>query len=184
MRPLEETTRGSAREKLHAALLKELETTHIGQIAVTALCRRAGVNRATFYRYYQTPLDVLAEMEAEYTRTFRETVFRPDRDVRQNLIAMLRYTKENRRLNGALLEYSVISMIYGRKKEGDFIEYAFLSRLSPANARYLDGMLVSVMRTWLADDYRESPERIADLMIRVYHAAGGKDGDLPAPGER
>ena len=49
------------------ALLALLETKHLRDISVTELCSRAGINRTTFYKHYNTPNDVLEELERKYT---------------------------------------------------------------------------------------------------------------------
>lgn len=51
-------------------LLRMLEKKPLEKINITELCQEAGVNRTTFYRYYELPKDVLMEMERDF---FEET---------------------------------------------------------------------------------------------------------------
>lgn len=44
------------------ALLKLLKEKSIGKISVSELCKEAEINRTTFYRYYETPRDILQEI--------------------------------------------------------------------------------------------------------------------------
>ena len=48
---------------LREGLLRLLETKELDKINITELCKEAGINRITFYRHYETPRDVLREME-------------------------------------------------------------------------------------------------------------------------
>ena len=50
---------------LREALLLLLEKNDINKIAVTQLCQQAGINRATFYRHYSQPKDILSEIRHE-----------------------------------------------------------------------------------------------------------------------
>ena len=50
------------------ALLLLIEKKHISQVSVTELCAKAGINRATFYKHYGTPNDILSEVSRRYTR--------------------------------------------------------------------------------------------------------------------
>ena len=47
---------------LKEALLKLLHTRQLNKITITDLCRESGINRATFYRHYEEPKDILNEI--------------------------------------------------------------------------------------------------------------------------
>ncbi|MBQ9121331.1 MAG: TetR/AcrR family transcriptional regulator [Clostridia bacterium] len=51
---------------LREALLRLLEKKTIDKINITELCNEAGINRATFYRHYAVPADVLLDIEMEF----------------------------------------------------------------------------------------------------------------------
>lgn len=59
---------------LHEALVRLLEKSTIQKISVTQLCEEAGINRATFYRHYGSPADVLREMELDLIDGLQETM--------------------------------------------------------------------------------------------------------------
>ena len=48
------------------ALLLLLEDKAVSQVTTTELCRKADINRSTFYTHYSSPEDVLAEIESEF----------------------------------------------------------------------------------------------------------------------
>ena len=43
-----------------------LTTTPLNKVTVKEICERAEINRATFYRYYADPYDLLEKMEQEF----------------------------------------------------------------------------------------------------------------------
>jgi len=49
-------------------LTRLLEKKPLDKINITELCQEAGVNRTTFYRYYELPRDVLTEMQDEFLK--------------------------------------------------------------------------------------------------------------------
>ena len=53
------------RRLLQEGLLRLLEHEKLEQIRVTALCKEAGINRATFYNHYASPVELLREMEQQ-----------------------------------------------------------------------------------------------------------------------
>lgn len=50
---------------LREALLGLLHNRQLSDITITELCKTADVNRNTFYRHYNIPLDILLEMEED-----------------------------------------------------------------------------------------------------------------------
>jgi AcrR family transcriptional regulator len=64
----------NTKRKLGDALLKLIQEKHISQITVKALCDEAGVNRGTFYKYYDSPYDVILGIEKEVYDSFEAMI--------------------------------------------------------------------------------------------------------------
>ena len=62
---------------LREGLLRLLETKELDKINITELCKESGINRITFYRHYETPRDVLLEMENELLSKLKESMRLP-----------------------------------------------------------------------------------------------------------
>ncbi len=54
------------KKRLMAAFLKLLEETTLEEMTVSQLCREAGVNRTTFYKYYSVPQDLADKCLASF----------------------------------------------------------------------------------------------------------------------
>ena len=54
-----------SKRMLRESLLRLLRTKELSEINITELCREAEINRATFYKYYNTPQDVLSDIAME-----------------------------------------------------------------------------------------------------------------------
>lgn len=50
---------------LKESLMRLLREKDLGKINITELCKDAGINRATFYRHYALPRDVLTEIQRD-----------------------------------------------------------------------------------------------------------------------
>lgn len=55
-----------AKELLHQALLTLLRKKPLEKVTVSELCKKAGVNRTTFYNYYTAPSDILREIVQQF----------------------------------------------------------------------------------------------------------------------
>ncbi len=58
------------KKMLKEGLVQLLKKKPLDKINITELCQQAGINRTTFYRYYELPRDVLMEMQRDF---FEET---------------------------------------------------------------------------------------------------------------
>ena len=56
---------------LQKAILSIMQKKHIDKVTVMELCKEAGVNRGTFYQHYNTPNDVLMEIEQQFVDQMR-----------------------------------------------------------------------------------------------------------------
>lgn len=54
------------KERLKIALLETLESKSLDQITISEICKKASVNRNTFYSHYQSVKDLLYEVEANF----------------------------------------------------------------------------------------------------------------------
>ena len=59
---------------LKDALIEMLKTKDIYHISIRELCERADVNRSTFYKYYGSQFDLLADMESDMIEFIQKTV--------------------------------------------------------------------------------------------------------------
>ena len=62
---------------LKEGLLRLLNKKTLDKINVSELCREAGINRATFYNHYETPRDVLIDVERELAEKMRGRLIKP-----------------------------------------------------------------------------------------------------------
>ena len=62
-----------SKRMLKEGLIKLLNKKNISKISINELCEIAEINRTTFYRHYQTPHDVLLEVEYDFIKGFQNT---------------------------------------------------------------------------------------------------------------
>ena len=62
---------------IQEALIRLLEKKSIDKIKIHELCEESGINRATFYRHYETLQDILREIEADVIRAMPQPKEKP-----------------------------------------------------------------------------------------------------------
>lgn len=165
--------RRASQEKLMVAFVKLLQTNDLHQITVTELCKRAGVNRTTFYANYLDVYDladaVQKRLEADVAGLYREE--REKRYNSNNFLKLFRHVRENQLfyqtyfklgLDGRfqVTEYDV-QQAAARHGE-QYIEY---------HIEFFRHGLNAILKKWLENGCRETPEEIAAILASEY---GGK----------
>ena len=130
------------RRMLKEALTEMLRETDIYHVSIRELCQRADINRTTFYKYYGSQFDLLADMEShlEFARLIINNNVDPLFPQKIFSLEVLRETiLERNRQHEADREYLFNYLIYGAYR---------------------------VISLWLNKEHRESPEQIALLLMR------------------
>lgn len=153
-------------------------------IKVTELCQRSMINKKTFYHYYSSLDDLLAEMQAELSEAYLERVkdYRLPRDVAKVNRAFFEYSAEQglayEKITCATGAYSrtrqqmidrVIAETWGESE-------AFRS-LNPSQQRmvlnFISTVSVGCYREWVADGKQMPLEEVIQLSTTLM--CGGLD---------
>lgn len=156
-------------------------------ITVKDICKRAGVNRSTFYLHYETVADLLDESVEYMSNSFLKYFSENDIGLKINnspldelmfikpdyIIPYLSYIKDNKKLFWtAVLHSGTLQLDKNYKKLFEYVFSPILMRFDvPENERhytmafYINGIIALIME-WLKNNCRESIEDIADIIIR------------------
>lgn len=165
---------------IYEALLRLLETKSIDKINVTELCNESGINRATFYRHYHVPRDVLTEIESTLTEEIAEKfdlLSLPDMAHGYTYIKNIcSYFYDHATIVKVLISNSstedlthVINQLFHRLLEikaqsvkpfpiGDDAIHLF--------STYIVGGSYFMLRQWLMEDIQKTPEEIAKMLMQ------------------
>ncbi len=161
--------RKESQNRMERAFIRLLQNQELEQLSVSAICREANVNRTTFYANY-TDMHNLAEavgrrLEQEVQNLYQNT---KDRSYSSdNFLKLFQHIKENQLFyktyfklgfdNAEIIGYDLplAADFYGDRH----IEYHLAFFRSGLNA---------VIKRWLQNDCRESPEEIAAIIRTEY----------------
>ena len=166
------------RRLLQEGLLRLLQTEKLEDISVTALCKEAGINRATFYNHYTSPTSLLNEMELQFVAELTALGKVPSsiEDIAASLEQYCIKLKENATLVSILVRYhadrdiekilTTLASYYGNNRlnmnktqmDDDTIHLV---------STFLYSGCYALVREWLLWDIQKSPKEIAALMISM-----------------
>lgn len=159
------------------ALLSLLEKKHIREVSVTELCAAAGINRATFYKHYGTPNDILSEVSRRYTAEmlhFQENA--QDKNILQLIEENCSFMYENRRIIRLLvkngMEREMAVKVLMRLFEGAVSPPLMdMSRFDEDERRltitYIASGCYSLLEKWIMEDIDKTPHQIAQLLHHI-----------------
>lgn len=146
------------------SFIKLLNEKPLAQIKLKEVCELAGINRSTFYRYYQDIYDWYNKMETECLEWAQKFMQNMDKDNLQNiLIYMLTATSNNFELFNALFNNQ------NNKKFSENVFKIFLEKAS-INLDQWDSYFIiygwdGIIKCWIDNGLKQSPQEIASYMI-------------------
>lgn len=156
------------------SLIVEKDYQHI---TVTELARRAEINKKTFYRYYPTLDDLLAELQARYSEDYLKIIgdYEYPRDLEKSLRAFFEYSDKmgpaydkistNRVYSGIrqqMIDKVMLSTWHNSsefKKLTDFEREVLL--------KYIENTGMQIYQQWVANDKAEPIENVIEITCKL-----------------
>lgn len=163
---------------LREGLLRLLSKTDLNKISVTQLCIESGINRATFYRHYEEPRDILNDIKFEI---FQEVAAFAEKaaskgDTRKWLELACRYFYEHSDILKILFRYRTdddfVLFLNERFNEQypNLINKGYFTDVDDDTMRlgtfYYAGGIYYILRQWITEPINKTPQEVAVLM---YH---------------
>lgn len=156
------------------ALFKLMSENEYEKISVTDIAEKAGVGRATFYRYFKRKEDVLIyyfehnKKNFVFSQRYYPRCKNDYRDVAKTAFVMFKNNMEQLKLiRRARLEYIYLDYLNKCFSEAFASDYSDKNKFAP----YIySGMLFNVSMAWLDNDCKESVEELAQMFIDAIYS--------------
>lgn len=165
------------------AFISLLKEKPLNKVTVKEICALAGINRATFYRYYCDPFDLLDQLEQEFLSRLRQSLKTSPGSFREIFIFIM----VNIRANGE--EYQALFSEHGDSKFPSRIfsvYYGHIARdlgeqfpaLSPAQREWLYYFAAQgccgILERWICNGMQEPVEEVADFADKLIADLGNR----------
>lgn len=161
---------------LREALLQLLDKKALDKISVTELCNESGINRATFYRHYNIPRDVLLDMELEFTEKLYPIFYESaSNDASEHLKELCSYLYDNSELIKVFIRNNseedltllINNMFRSFIEKKNVLEN--LHGFDEADLKLITTCIAGggyfMLRRWLMDDIQKSPQEVSNLIL-------------------
>ena len=158
---------GATQEYIITALLQLLHKKAFSQISVTELCRKAGVSRMSFYRYFESREDVLKKWCAGITDKFvAESGINYRRDsLRRYFATLFAQVLQYRKMSCVLRRNGLLWIVR------DDIDRVFFETYKDVYDEYkmhfITGGIFNAYTLWVENGFRETPEELAAKLSEI-----------------
>ena len=162
---------------IRKTFLELLKEKPISKITVKEICERSEINRATFYKHYKDPFDLLGKLEDEILEHIQTMISqRTYTDIAALYIDMLNVLKENEDLYRILTSGHGDRSLYNRLFMCCYQQVFPLIRRKFPNLGHLKQNLLyyyisqgcsGAVSYWFTNGMQESPEEIAEFISRA-----------------
>lgn len=167
-----------SKRMLREGLMRLLQIKELDKIRVNELCEESGINRTTFYRYYDAPRDVLVELGQEFAEKMipaRPPVSRDEAmDMLENACT---YIHENADTAKVLFSCNTtedlqqsMSPVISRFWESQKDSYPFDpgdKTTAQLGAMFMGGGCYMLLREWIMHDIPKTPQEITGIISRI-----------------
>ena len=165
----------NTKERITDRFMKLLKTTALDKITVTQICRRANINRATFYKYYGSQFDLLTDMEKDILDFISKTIKHNETEPEKIMSSICNYLEENLEFVRLIINNNVDPMFAHKLLAMESIKESALNRFSAskseAEVEYIYNFLTygafHMVCAWLNKEKRESPKMLAKLIVQM-----------------
>lgn len=131
-------------------------------ISISELCSKAGVGRMSFYRNFNSKDDILIKYLYEITNKFitDEKMLYSYPTFNDYIIKLFNHFKKNKIICKNLYRINKLHLI---KNIFDDV-FINCNRYNEYKAYYISGSLYNIFYCWVKNNFKESPEEIANLI--------------------
>ncbi len=156
------------------ALLKEKP---INKITVSSICEQAEINRATFYRYYTNPFDLMRSIEDELIASLKSMIKMTDnRNITDTIHLVLNVMRQHANEYEILFSENADPYFFDRLVHESYsIKENSLQKMFPGTSPIYNQWLylfmthgfTSILKSWAVNGMKEESEDVADFINRL-----------------
>lgn len=162
--------RKQSQEKIKKVFVEMLQTKELSHISVSDICKKAKINRTTFYSNYEDIYALADTMRSEIEAGFQE-IYKDELENTynsNNYLPLFQYIKENQILFrfyfklGYDNKYKIVSYdrnLARKHFNGEFVDY---------HCEFFRSGINTIIKMWLDGGCKETPEQMVGIIKAEY----------------
>lgn len=161
--------RKDSQKKIVETFLEMMKTSELENISVTELCKRAGVNRTTFYACYEDVYD-LAHKVVDYLLEQVDELYREEHENQfnsENWMKLLQHIYDHQLIYSICLKLGVGDLPI-REYDTRYAAKYFDNKYMKYHIEFFRAGFNRILRIWLDGGCQETPEEINYILKTEY----------------
>lgn len=157
-------------ERIQAVFLEELKTRELEEIKVSDICKKAEINRSTFYANFLDTRD-LADTMRQYLTKEVNSLFEQDinwEKSEEEYLKLFQHIRENQSLYNCYFKLSEDPKSELKLHEAYLQNYKVTMSHMEYRILFFKSGLNAIIQKWLADGCKESPEEMQSILLYEY----------------
>lgn len=167
----------ATKESLRTALAILLTEEELSNISISQLCKKAGINRTTFYLHYSDKYNFLYQLKEDTLEVFNEILQNYQTNPREALFRAFEYLYQEADFFKAILQSNIAEFSTTFRKfifgiiQYDLDAQQFLAEHYKMPHHYALTMFIAsveaVIAGWIQADCPETPEQLTKLLLNT-----------------
>lgn len=161
--------RKNSQEKIERVFVQLIQRKNIGEISVSTICEKAGLNRSTFYANYLDIYDLVEKVKGKMADDFAE--FQISQNSKQDpngYLNLFKHIKENQIFFKTYFKLESISITPATQYNIDLATKYYNNEYIDYHIEFFRAGLNAIIKKWLNNDCQESPEVMANIILNEY----------------
>ena len=164
---------------LQEALIELLQDKELDKISISELCKKANVNRGTFYLHYQDVAELFEEYFHNMTEDLRIAYYEPYllthhkiENLSSDMIRIFHHVEKYKQFYKIVFKRKTPMIYYYQLFEiirnyltDSITEYH--SQYKEYSASYQANAIIGLVIQWVQHDFKESPEQMSDILLFI-----------------
>lgn len=164
--------RKASQEKIKKVFFQLIQKYEIKEITVSDLCKLADINRSTFYANYIDIYDLAEKIKEEMFYNNLE-LFKDEAEKRYHsydYLKLFQHIKENQIYYKTMLKlkWDFTKYYDSHLEEDEAIKFYGTTKYMDYHISFFRAGINAIIKKWLDNDCRESPEEIAEILRTEY----------------
>ena len=157
-------------ETIKRAFVELIQNQDLDQISISQLCKKAGINRTTFYACYDGLYDIADSIRKELEDNIRE-LYKDEienRHSRSNYLRLFRHITDNQIFYRTYFKLGYDAQLKGFGYDTKAAEEYFDNRFVEYHMEFFRAGITRIIRMWLENGCKESPEDMMEILRSEY----------------
>lgn len=159
-----------SQQKIEEIFIDLIQMKQINEITVTDLCKKAKLNRSTFYANYIDIYDlankIREKLELEVKEVFKEEMEKQYNS--NNFLKLFYHIKSNQELYKTYFKLDMDKSNSINEYDYNLYKYFYNDKYLDYHINFFKAGLNAILKMWLDNGCKESPEEINEIIISEY----------------